>query len=176
MPAAHYAAPSLIKPLFLILMGTLLLTCSSRIMLPIGPVPATMQTCAVLLIGALYGARLGALTILTYFAEALSGLPVLAGGLSGFLCFLGPTGGYLAGFLFSVLLVGWLADNGSIKTGTGAFFTMLAGHTVILFSGFIWLGTLITWKKAALLGVMPFLTVDFFKSLFIAATVRLIRK
>lgn len=75
------------------------------------PVPITGQTFAVLMIGALLGSRRGALCVLTYLAEGLAGLPVFAQGRAGLADLLGPTGGYLVGFVFAAYVVGALSDR-----------------------------------------------------------------
>ena len=95
-----------------VLFGTLVLTASSHISVPMVPVPMTMQTLAVTLVGALYGWRLGGLTILVWLAQGALGLPVFAGGTGGLARFLGPTGGYLLAFPVAGALTGWLVERG----------------------------------------------------------------
>lgn len=95
-----------------VIAGTALLALSSYITVPMLPVPITMQTFAVTLIGALYGWRLGAVTVLAWMAEGAMGLPVFANGTSGFIVFAGPTAGYLLTFPVMAALTGWLAERG----------------------------------------------------------------
>jgi biotin transport system substrate-specific component len=95
-----------VKAVFVVA-GTLALALASRISVPMVPVPITMQTFAVTMVGALYGWRLGALTILAWLGEAMLGLPVLAGGAGGLAPFVGPTAGYLVSFPVIGALTGW---------------------------------------------------------------------
>lgn len=97
----------------LMLVGSLLLAISAKIQVPFYPVPMTMQTFAVLVIGMAYGWRLGGATVLLYLAEGAAGMPVFASG-AGLAYLAGPTGGYLVGFLASAVLVGFLADRKSV--------------------------------------------------------------
>lgn len=159
-----------------VIAGTLLLTLSSYIEVPIVPVPMTMQTYAVVLIGALYGWRLGAITVLAWLAQALAGLPVLAGGSGGSLAFIGSTAGYLFAFPVAAALVGWLAERGWNGRRIGlAFMAMLAGHAICLLFGAMWLATLIGLEPAIAAGVTPFLLGAVLKSALAAATLKVFR-
>src|SRR5262249_58260692 len=89
--SGRFAAP------IAIILGSLVLAASSYIEAPMWPVPITLQTYAVCIIGALFGARLGAATVVAYLIEGAIGLPVFAGGGAGLPHFFGPTGGYLIG-------------------------------------------------------------------------------
>jgi biotin transport system substrate-specific component len=141
-----------------VLLGTLFLASSSWIEVPMVPVPMTMQTFAVTMVGALYGWRLGTITVLAWLGEAMIGLPVLSGGGGGAHHFVGPTAGYLAGFPVAALLVGYLAERGwtagSLVRGFGV---MLLGNALILALGAAWLAVLIGGDQAIALGVLPFL-------------------
>ncbi len=101
--------------LALIVAGTGLLAFSAKLKIPLGPVPFTFQTPVILGLGFFLGPRLGGAVVLAYLLEGALGLPVFAGtperGL-GLAYMMGPTGGYLLGFLLSVLVVGFLSDNG----------------------------------------------------------------
>lgn len=137
--------------------GTVLLAVSSRIEVPMVPVPITMQTFAVAMVGALYGWRLGALTMLAWLGQAAAGLPVLAGGTAGLAHFAGPTGGYLAAFPVMAALIGWLAERGWNGNRAGlAFLSMLAGNLLCLALGAAWLSRGIGWDAAIAHGVLPF--------------------
>jgi biotin transport system substrate-specific component len=105
-------ARSLPVRLLAIAFSSILLAISSQIEVPMVPVPVTMQTFTVAMIGALYGWRLGTLTVLAWLGQAALGLPVLAGGAGGLAHFAGPTGGYLAAFVVMAAQVGWLAERG----------------------------------------------------------------
>ena len=160
-----------------VLLGTLVLAIASQISVPMLPVPMTMQTLAVMLIGTLYGWRLGALTILAWLGEAATGLPVLANGSGGLAPFMGPTAGYLASFPLVAALVGWLAERGwNGNRPAFAFAAMLLGHALCLLFGGLWLATLIGAEKAMLVGVVPFLLGSLVKSgLGVAILMALVR-
>lgn len=153
-----------------VLLGTLVLALSSQISVPMVPVPVTMQTLAVTLIGALYGWRLATLTILAWLLEAALGLPVLASGKAGLAPFIGPTGGYLFAFPIVGALVGWLAERGwNGGRPMLAFVSMLAGNALCLLLGALWLATLIGPERAIMAGVVPFLLGGVLKSALGAA-------
>lgn len=141
-----------------VLVGTLFLALSSQIEVPMVPVPVTMQTFAVALVGALFGARLGTLTVLVWLGEALLGLPVLAGGAGGIAHFAGPTAGYLAAFPVMAAMLGALAERGwDAGRPLLAFASMLAANALCLVMGAAWLSSLIGIEKAIALGVTPFI-------------------
>lgn len=156
-----------------IVAGTLVLTLSSYVEVPMVPVPMTLQTLAVALVGALYGWRLGAITILAWLGQGALGLPVLSGGAGGLHHFAGPTAGYLFAFVVMGVLVGWLAERGwNGKRIVLAFLAMLLGHAACLGLGTAWLATLIGFEKAVALGLTPFLLGAALKSAVGAATLR----
>lgn len=162
-----------LRAVLLAVAGSLLLTASAKIQVPFYPVPITMQTFAVLVIGLAYGARLGAATLLFYLAQGAAGLPVFAGtpekGI-GLLYMAGPTGGYLLGFLFAAFAVGWLAERGWDRSVPKTLVAMLAGVSIIYLPGVLWLGGLIGWDKPVLdLGLYTFLPGELFKMALAAA-------
>lgn len=167
---------SLAVQLLAVLAGTAFLTLSSRLEVPMYPVPMTMQTFAVTLIGALYGARLGTLTIVAWLLEAAVGLPVLAGGAGGLAPFAGTTAGYLFAFPLAAGLVGLCADRGWTRGPARAFAAMLAGNALCLLLGGAWLAALIGLPKAWALGVTPFVLGGVLKSALGAATLSLWRR
>lgn len=155
-----------------VLLGTLVLTLSSRLQVPMVPVPMTMQTLAVTLIGALYGWRLGALTVLVWLAQGLVGLPVFAGG-AGPAYMVGPTGGYLVAFVFAAAVCGALAERG--WTGhrvLRSFAAQLAGNLLCLAIGAAWLATFVGPTKAVAAGVLPFVLGGVLKSILGAALLK----
>lgn len=149
----------------LVLAGTVLLTLSAKIslMLPFSPVPVTLQTLAVLLIGALLGSRRGSLTVLAYLAEGAAGLPVFAKGGAGLAYLAGPTGGYLAGFAVAAFVTGYLAEKGWDRSFGKTVLAMLLGSTVILGLGVSWLSAFVGIKQAILVGLVPFIAGDVVK-------------
>ena len=151
-------------------LGSVFLALSSYVEVPIYPVPMTMQTFAVTLVGALYGWRLGALTIVAWLLEGALGLPVLAGGAAGPAHFMGPTGGYLFAFPVIGALVGWLAERGwNGQRVILAFAAMLLGNVVCLALGASWLAVSIGVEQAITFGVTPFLIGAVLKSALGAA-------
>ena len=133
-----------------------------------------MQTFAVLMVGALYGWRLGGITVLAWLLEAALGMPVLAGGKGGIAPFIGPTAGYLFAFPVGAMLMGWLAARGwNGAHPLRAFWAMLLSTTLIVLLGGAWLSALIGPAKGWQLGVLPFLIGDVLKSAMGAATLAL---
>ncbi|TPL84654.1 biotin transporter BioY [Mesorhizobium sp. B2-3-14] len=154
-----------------VVLGTLLLALSSYIEVPMVPVPVTMQTFAVTLIGALYGWRLGAVTIAAWLVEGAVGFPILAGGAAGIQHFVGPTGGYLFAFPVTGALVGWLAERGwNGNRVLLAFAAMLLGNLACLALGTAWLAVMIGAEKAITFGFVPFIVGGLLKSALGAAT------
>lgn len=163
-----------VRQLALVLGGTAVLAASSYVSIPMQPVPVSLQTFAVLMVGALYGWRLGGLTVLAWLLEAAVGMPVLAGGKGGLAHFFGPTAGYLLAFPLGAVLMGWLAARGwDGAHPLRAFWAMLLCTTLILLLGGAWLGAMIGAAKGWQLGVAPFLVGDVVKSALGAATLAL---
>lgn len=158
--------PRFARAIVLVLAGTCLLTLSAKINVPLPYVPMTMQTLAVLLIGAAYGARLGLATVLTYLAQGALGLPVFAGPVGGIAYMAGGTGGYLAGFAVAAFVAGWLCERWG-HAAVRVFIAMSIGHVIILALGFAWLalGLNLGAEKAWLVGVLPFIAGSVVKSL-----------
>lgn len=149
--------------------GSILLALSAKVSVPFIPVPMTMQTLVVLLIGMAYGWKLGGATVLLYLAEGAAGFPVFAGtpeqGI-GIAYMLGGTGGYLLGFVLAAGLCGYLAESGWGRTSISTAFAMLLGNLAIYVPGLLWLGTLFGWDKPILQwGLVPFLLGDLTKLL-----------
>lgn len=160
--------------------GTALLTLSAKIQVPFYPVPMTMQTFAVLVIGIAYGWRLGTATLLLYLAEGAVGLPVFAGtpekGI-GLAYMMGGTGGYLVGFALAAAVCGWLAERGWDRNAVTTALAMLIGNIIIYIPGLLWLGAVFGWDKPILQwGLTPFLLGDAAKLVLAAATLPLVWK
>lgn len=139
------------------------LTARIALPLPFTPVPVTGQTLGVLLTGALLGSRRGAAAMALYILEGAAGLPVFAFGRSGLAVILGPTGGYLLGFVVAAFVVGLLCERGfdrRVLTATGA---MAVGNLCIYVLGAAWLAGFIGLPAALMQGVLPFLLGDAFK-------------
>ena len=160
-----------------ILAGSLFLTLSSYLEVPMIPVPVTMQTFAVALVGALYGWRLGGLTIVAWLMQGALGLPVLAGGAAGAAHFVGPTAGYLFAFPVAGMAVGWLAERGwNGRRPWRAFAAMLIGNGLCLVLGAAWLAALIGLEPAVMTGLAPFLIGAVLKAGLGALTLRLMTR
>ncbi len=143
------------------------LSAQIKVFIPFSPVPVTGQTFAVLILGALLGARRGALAMLAYLGEGALGLGVFAAGI-GPATIIGPTGGYLAGFVAAAYLVGNLAEKGWDKRVVTTVAAMVLGNIVIHVFGFAWLMILTDVRTALLAGVCPFIVGDILKVLLAA--------
>ena len=153
----------ILKKISLVLLGTLLLTISAKIKVPFYPVPMTMQTFVVVLIGIAFGWKLGLATIFTYLFEGAVGLPVFAGtpekGI-GISYMIGPTGGYLFGFILSVFIAGFVNLNKNIFI---KFLLISLSIFAIYVTGVPWLAYLAGWEIAYVWGIKNFVLAEIFK-------------
>jgi biotin transport system substrate-specific component len=138
------------------------LSAQIAIRLPFSPVPITGQTLVVLLVGALLGSRRGALSLMAYVLQGAVGLPVFANGASGLAYLLGPTGGYLVGFIAAAYVTGWLAERGWDRHMLFTALSMLAGTVAIYAFGLSWL-SVYAGRATIALGLLPFLVGDALK-------------
>jgi biotin transport system substrate-specific component len=157
--AAHRIRSMVLAALLAALTGA-----SSLVAIPIGPVPITLQSLFVLASGGILGPKWGALSMCLYLAMGVAGLPVFAGGTSGFGKLLGPTGGYLVGFVLASATVGSLTKSSSRLPWI--FFSSLVGLSVIYSLGCGWLSLIakIPLKKAIMVGLLPFVPGDLLKA------------
>ena len=167
----------IIKYLFIALIGSIILAISSKIKIPFYPVPMTMQTLVVIMIGVGFGWKLGVGTVALYLFEGIIGLPVFSGTPEkgvGLIYFTGPTMGYLFGFLAAVYFSGkFVYDNNIIMNFLKLFFAT----SFIYIIGMAWLGSLIGWDKPIFqLGAQPFLLAEFFKILIVTFAINQIKK
>ena len=158
----------IIKLTLITIVGSILITISAKIKIPFYPVPMTMQTFAILLIGITFGAKIGLATVTLYLFEGIIGLPVFANspekGIS-LAYFTGPTMGYLIGFLIAVYFAGLFKYD---KRVLNNFLKLIFSVSCIYILGVIWLGILIGWEKPLFkLGVQPFLLAELFKILLL---------
>jgi biotin transport system substrate-specific component len=156
---AQSASARTARNLLLALVGTLALTVSAKTQIPFWPIPMTMQTFVVLVIGMAYGSRLGAATVALYLLEGALGLPVFAGTPEkgvGLAYMMGPTGGYLLGFVVAAWACGWMAERGFDRSPLKSLVAMSIGHCLIFLFGVAWLSQLMGIEKAFMVGVAPF--------------------
>ncbi|MDA8822155.1 biotin transporter BioY [Candidatus Pelagibacter bacterium] len=173
----NFKQAKIIKYLFVALIGSIILAISSKIKIPFYPVPMTMQTLVILMIGVGFGWKLGVATVSLYLFEGIIGLPVFSGtpekGI-GLIYFTGPTMGYLLGFLAAVYFSGkFIYCNNIVKNFLKLFFAT----SFIYILGMIWLGGLIGWNKSIFqLGAQPFLLAELFKILIATFAINQIKK
>tara|TARA_B100000579_G_scaffold233250_1_gene191219 strand:+ start:199 stop:750 length:552 start_codon:yes stop_codon:yes gene_type:complete len=161
-----------IKIFLISLLGSVLLTISAKIKIPFYPVPMTMQTFVVLFLGISFGYKVGVITIILYLLEGIVGLPVFSNSPEkgiGVSYFVGPTMGYLIGFIFACFLAGYFKYSSNYLIN---FLKIILSTSIIYIFGVMWLGTLIGWDKPILqLGVFPFLLAELFKILLLTLLV-----
>ena len=167
----------IVKKLFLAFTATIFLALSAKISIPFWPVPMTMQTFVVMFIGVIFGWKLGLFSVFLYLFEGIIGLPVFAGtpekGL-GIIYFVGPTMGYLIGFLATVFFTGYFIFNKNFFTN---FLKLLFSVSFIYIFGIIWLGALLGWEKPIFeLGAKPFLLAELFKVILLSLLITKFQK
>ena len=186
----NISSNQLIKKIFLVFIGSILLAISSKIKIPFYPVPMTMQTFVVVLIGMLYGWKLGVFTVTLYLFEGAIGLPVFAGtpekGI-GLIYFTGPTMGYLMGFLLAVFISGYFYPKiktseqneenlfGKLIISVKFFMLFVASMLSIYILGIIWLSNFVGWEKVLVLGVYPFVLAEMFKISILTVLAKLVK-
>jgi len=150
---------------------SLLTALAAQIVIPIGPVPITAQTFAVVLTGALLGSRLGAMAMIAYLLEGASGLPFFAGGTGGLAHLLGPTGGYLIAFPAAAFITGAFAEHGWDRKFVTSVAAMFIGSVVIILCGGAWFALLMRTSPVTVLrvAVLPFVPGEVIKVVLAAA-------
>jgi biotin transport system substrate-specific component len=172
------AEDSLARQALLAVAGTILFWASAKVQVPMYPVPMTMQTFVMMVVGMAYGSRLATATVLLYLIEGAVGLPVFAGtperGI-GLAYMMGPTGGFLIGFLIAAYVMGRLADHGWDRTLPHAAAAMAIGTVVQFIPGVTWLalGLGMGWERGWEAGVAPFLVGAIVKMALAAAVLPL---
>ena len=156
--------------LLLIGAGSLVVAFAAQVAvpLPFTPVPWTLQPLAVLLVGALLGARRGAAALVAYLAEGAAGLPVFAGGAFGVAPLVGPTAGYLVGFVPAAFVTGFLAERGWDRRFFSTWAAMALGSLTLFAFGVAWLSRFLGWEGAVAAGLVPFIVGDLLKQLLAA--------
>ena len=164
-----------VRAVLLVALGVAAIALAAKIRVPMWPVPLTMQTFAVLTVGAVYGFRLGGITLLAYLALGLMGVAVFAGDTAGLAYMTGPTAGYLIGFAVAAFVVGWLAERGWSRTVPGMLGALLIGNALIYAFGMPWMAYLFLAEKGAVWvtqwGMTNFLLGDVLKLVLAALVV-----
>jgi biotin transport system substrate-specific component len=160
-----------VRQVGLVIGFSLLTALSAQIVIPIGAIPITGQTFAVLLTGALLGSRLGAITMIVYLLEGAIGLPFFSGGHGGILHLMGPTGGYLVAFPAAAFITGAFAEHGWDRKFLTAATAMAIGSLVIMLSGWLWFSLVMRTSPAITLfdTVLKFIPGDIIKISLAAA-------
>ncbi len=164
--SATLGQESLWRKVFAVLAGSLLIAVAAQFSVPIGPVPLSLQTLAILTIGLTYGSRLGAITLLAYLAEGAAGLPVFSNGGAGIGYMMGPTGGFLIGFVATAWIAGLAADRGWTANIAKTLPLALIAAVVLYIPGLIWPSITLGTDWAALWSgwMAPFLAGDVIKA------------
>ena len=148
----------------------LLIACAQvRIPLPFTPVPITGQTLGVLLAGALLGSRYGTAVVAAYVVQGLIGLPVFAGWKGGVAALLGPTGGYILGFIPAAFVAGYLLERGFHRNWSTTLVALIVSNALIYAFGLPWLAFFVGWDKVLQMGFLPFVFGDLLKLLTAAS-------
>ena len=170
---AAFGDLTLLKQTALVLAGTLLIALAAQFSVPMIPVPLSLQTLAILTVGFALGSRLGAITLLVYLAEGAMGLPVFSNGGAGLPYMMGPTGGFLVGFVAMAWLAGWAADRGLARRPLPAIGVALAASALIYVPGLAWPAAFmgIEWSSLWSGWMAPFLLGDAIKSVIVALLV-----
>lgn len=152
----------LAKNIFLVLSFAGITGICAQLKIEIGAVPVTFQTLAVLLSGALLGAKKGALSQLTYLGMGLAGFSWFSRG-GGMFYVLSPTFGYIVGFVFTSYLTGYLIEKGWGKSFKLTFLAILFGSIILYFPGLLWLARFVGFNEILLIGFYPFIFGDLIK-------------
>ena len=160
---------AVLRNVVLAVVGSGLVAAAAHVSVVMLPVPITLQTLAVLAIGAAYGSRLGAATLALYAAEGAVGLPVFSPTPDGYPGITGPTGGYIIGFILAAALIGWLVERGWDRSIPKMIAAALLGAAVLYIPGLVWLqGFVGGFGKAIEYGLAPFWLWDTVKALVVA--------
>lgn len=162
----------LVRKAGLILGGSLFIALAAQVSVPFYPVPLTLSTLAILLVGLTFGSRLGALTLLAYIAEGAMGLPVFAGGMSTASLF-GPTAGFLYGFVGMAWLAGWAVERGLARGTVSTALCGIAISALLYVPGLAWPAAMMgkSWDALWSGWMAPFLIGDAVKAVLAAMIV-----
>ncbi|MFC7472931.1 biotin transporter BioY [Dankookia sp. GCM10030260] len=172
MSESALSRPRLVRLAATALLGSAVLAASAQVSLPFWPVPATLQSLAVLLLGALGGAPAGVAAVALYLAEGALGLPVFAGGTGGPAVLAGPTAGYLLGFLPAAWIAGQAAGRGPVAQAA----LLLAAHLAVFLPGLAWLAGFVGLERAWMAGFLLFVPGTLVKSGLALALLQALRR
>lgn len=176
-------AGRLVRQGLLVATAIAFITVAAHVRIPMWPVPVTMQTFAILTVGAVYGPTLAGASLLAYLGLGALGVAVFTGNgeaQGGLAYMVGPTGGYLVGFLLAAIVVGWLARRGWDRTTIRLGAALLAGNAIIYLLGLAWMAALfassngIAWVLKW--GIINFLPGDLLKICLALAVIPLVHK
>ena len=164
-----------LRAALLVAAGVCLLSVSAQIKVPYYPVPQTLQTLAVLLLPFLLGARPAIGAVVSYLALGAAGAPVFAAAAGGWAHFIGPTGGFLLGFLVAVAALSLCLHLRLVRGFASALLCLLVADALVFLCGIPWLALALggDWQKAFTLGAAPFILGDLGKALLVAGAVAL---
>lgn len=173
LTSAALGQPSMLKHAFLVVLGSLFIGLAAQVEVPMVPVPMSLQTLAISIIGLTYGSRLGGATLLAYLAEGAAGLPVFAGGAAGAAHLFGPTAGFLWGFVGMAWMTGFMVERGLDRGFVRLFVAAFIPATLLFVPGVLWLWHALSMSMDAALkaGFYPFLVGDVVKSSLAALAV-----
>ena len=169
LPRVDTKTKAIARDIALVLSFAIITAVCAKLKVEIGAVPITMQTFAVLLAGALLGAKRGALSQVTYLLLGLAGVPWFARG-GGIVYILSPTLGYIIGFVFAAFFVGWLCEKGFDRQVRTAILAMLIGNILLYIPGVLWLAKFVGLGKVLSIGFYPFIVGDLLK-IFLAGSI-----
>lgn len=161
---------TLLRQAALVLGGTFFIAMAAQVSVPMVPVPMTLQTLAILIVGLTFGSRLGAVTLAAYLAQGAIGLPVFAGGANG-VALMGPTAGFLFGFVGMAWLAGFAVEKGLARGVIGTAVAGIAISALLYVPGLAWLSAYTGFGTAVQVGALPFLIGDIVKAVMAALVV-----
>jgi biotin transport system substrate-specific component len=175
MFTAQYSSKSTLVEIFFCVLFLFLMT---QIRIPLQPVPITLQSLGVMLIGLKFNRKTAFYSMLTYLSLGTAGLPIFAGFSGGYHTLLGPTGGYLIGFLAAVIVMGEVNESLSSKCGSlmRNSLSCLAGTVMVFVCGVSWLAIHVGLKQAIMVGVLPFILPGLVKIFLLVATLQYLKK
>lgn len=166
----------ILNELLVVLGGAMLLFAAAQIQIPLKPVPITLHTVAIMLIGLTYKPRQALEAVLVWLGLAAVGCPVLAGFSGGMIRFVGPSAGYLVGFVIAVYLMATLKEKLSRNSWIADALLCLAGTAILYTTGVLWLTYLMgDLKTAFFVGVVPFILPGIVKAGLLCTALQIVR-